>query len=235
MKKPTFVNGNFYHVYNRGVEKRTTFLDDQDYQRFLHDVYEFNDTAAAGRFSLSQSERAIYAQLSEVQPPKVRDVVVNIHAFCLMPNHFHLLLEQVQDDGIVLFMKKLGGYTMYFNEKHDRVGPLFQGRYKAKHIDSDPYLTHVSRYIHLNPLGIVDPLWKEHVLAQSANTSTQLAAYKWSSYSDYIDQPNYPSLLKKDLIRSLVAGNSARDSLAEKYSEFTMSWVHGDEHFDYLG
>lgn len=199
MHKPQFENDYFYHIYNRGVEKRNIFGDEFDYFRFIHNLFEFNDVAPAGKFSSPR--------LSEVEPPKVknRDMLVKIHCFCLMPNHFHLLLEQKKIGGIVQFMKKLGtGYAMYFNEKYRRVGPLFQGRFKAILIEDESYLLHLSRYIHLNPVELIAPQWKEGGVEDWTKIHSYLESYRWSSYLDYIGKKNFPSVISSEFIHQLL-------------------------------
>ncbi len=123
MIKPAFVNNQVYHIYNRGVEERKVFLDKEDYFRFVHNLFEFNDEAPA--MNLYYKLFQLQAQSYEVQLRKVkvmerepRKLLVEILLFCLMPNHFHLLIKQKVDNGIVKFMQKLGtGYTNYFNKK----------------------------------------------------------------------------------------------------------------------
>lgn len=130
--------GGYYHVYNRGVEKRMIFLDDQDYVTFLGLIKKY----LAGE-EASRKNRHPYSRL---------DQDIQLMTYCLMPNHFHLMLYQMSEDGITRFMRRLAtGYVMYFNNKYKRVGGLFQGKFKASRINSDAYLQHISRYIHLNP------------------------------------------------------------------------------------
>ena len=134
----TYIENGYYHVYNRGVEKRKIFLDDMDYRMFLHFI----------KYYLS--------------PPDKNDVIQKFHslrqqvkllAFCLMPNHYHLLLLQTTTSGMTEFLRAIcTNYVCYFNKKNQRVGGLFQGKYKAVLIDNDEYLLHLSRYIHTNPL-----------------------------------------------------------------------------------
>lgn len=129
---------NYYHVYNRGVEKRIIFLDDQDYKVFLGLLKKY----LSGQ-NHNKNNRHPYKNLS---------AEVSLNAFCLMPNHFHLLLHQTTEQGIQQLMRRvLTGYVMYFNDRYKREGRLFQGTYKAAHISNDDYLQHISRYIHLNP------------------------------------------------------------------------------------
>lgn len=175
-----FAPGEFYHVYNRGVEKRTTFVNKRDYQRFWQtlDYYRFANLPI--RFSLK--DRPSLKKL-----PKDSKVLIEIVAFCLMPNHFHLILKEVEEGGITKFMSRvLNSYTKYFNTKHNRVGPLFQGSFKAKRIESDEQLSHLSRYIHLNPL--IDYLTKDLIL------------YKFSSYREFLNLDD--GFCQKDYILS---------------------------------
>ncbi len=124
MKHPPFANSYIYHIYNRGVEKRKVFLDDQDYFRFIHDLYEFNDENPVLNVNYRLQHRQ--SKYMGVQLPYIkneRKLLVDILVWCLMPNHYHLILRQRRDNGIVLFMQKLGsGYTNYFNLKYKRVG-----------------------------------------------------------------------------------------------------------------
>ena len=113
-----------YHVYNRGVERRRIFQDARDYRRFLAQIKKSLD----------------------------REPAVELLAYCLMPNHFHMLVRQSQSASMGRFMQRLSiGYVMYFNKRHARIGPLFQGKYKAVRIVGNLHLMDVSRYIHLNP------------------------------------------------------------------------------------
>ncbi len=128
----------YYHVYNRGVEKRVIFHDAQDYTVFIGLLKKY----LAGEED-ARKNRHPYTKL---------DKEVKLIAYCLMPNHFHLLLHQSTPDGVTKMMRRLAtGYAMYFNNRYSRVGALFQGKYKAARINSDAYLHHISRYIHLNP------------------------------------------------------------------------------------
>lgn len=219
MQKPQFKNGHFYHIYNRGVEKRITFMDRFDHFRAVHNLFEFNDSAAAGKFS---------SKHSEVQPPKIRDMLVKIHSFCLMPNHYHLLLEQIQDGGIIQFMKKFGtGYTMYFNERYHRVGHLFQGRFKAILLEDDSYLLHLSRYIHLNPVELIESKWKERGIQNWAKTNRFLESYRWSSYQDYVGKKNFPSVITKEFIYNVLEFKKDRET---RYKKFVQEWMAKDYH-----
>ncbi len=201
IRKINFTNGEFYHVFNRGVEKRSIFLESEDYLRFIHDLYEFNDEDAVINNSFFFDKNYRFPS-SIVKPRKKRKLLVEIICFCLMPNHWHLLLRQLKDNGITLFMKKLGGYATYFNKKYERVGSLFQGRFKALHINNDEYLTHLSRYIHINSVELVEPDWKETGVKDLQKVLNFLESYRWSSCMDYIGKKNFPSVISKDFLNS---------------------------------
>ncbi|OGF61779.1 hypothetical protein A2662_04380 [Candidatus Giovannonibacteria bacterium RIFCSPHIGHO2_01_FULL_45_33] len=142
MRKVKFINGGFYHIFNRGTDKRTIFADNYDFERFLQGMREFNSLKPIG----SIYENSFRNQLRFPTPK-----LVNIVAYCLNPNHFHLILEQTKNGGISEYLKKIGGgYANYFNAKYKRSGTLFQGRFKSIYIDSNTYLLHLSAYVNLN-------------------------------------------------------------------------------------
>lgn len=191
LKKPSFSTEQFYHIYNRGVEKRNIFLEETDYFRFIHDLYELNDKNA-----VINLYRNVGVTISHS-----RDLLVEIVCYCLMPNHFHLILKQAQDGGITKFMQKLGiGYALYFNQKYDRVGGLFQGRFKAVLITNDEYLIHLSRYIHLNPVELIEKNWQGEGIKNLSKVRKFLEKYRWSSYQDYIGIKNFPSVISQEPI-----------------------------------
>jgi len=149
MRKVVFANEEYYHIYNRGVDKREVFLDDADYVRFLKDLRDFNDDLIREerlrRQNVAKSELNSESELSSDKR------LVEIIAYCLNPNHYHLILKQVSKKGIEKFMHKIStGYTNYFNKKYERSGALFQGRFKSVHIDSDEYLLYLSAYVNRN-------------------------------------------------------------------------------------
>lgn len=159
------VNDQVYHIYNRGSEKRIIYEDRRDYQRFLKTLTYYQLTGPKPKLS----HFFHYQNFKPEQAQKLIEVL----AYCMMPNHFHLLVKQLKDGGITNLMSHLSlSYTKYFNTKYNRVGPLLQGQFKAVRIESDEQLVHVSRYIHLNPL--VSYLVKN------------LKDYHWSSYNEYI-------------------------------------------------
>ena len=232
MKKPDFISENIYHIYNRGVEKRNIFMEDLDYLRFIHDLFEFNDTDITipmnQRLKLSHPSNVDTQRLTkllEVEPPKVekvehrRKLLVEILAFILMPNHFHMLVRQKKEKGIVKFMQKLGtGYTMYFNQKYERVGPLFQGRFKAITVLKEEHLLYLPSYIHLNCLDLIEPEWRNGKIQNFKKAIKFLESYRWSSYMDCIGKKNFPSVTSREFLLKCLGGE-------EGYKESTIKWL----------
>lgn len=198
-------NEEFYHVVKRGVEGRKIFLDDEDRTRFICSLLVFNDEEPA-----PWSMRAFWNQRDPaslmVSSYNVESPLVQIHSFALMDNHFHLLLKQVEDHGISNFMNKLGGYSYYFNKKYHRVGPLFQGRFKAILIKTEEQLKNAFVYVNTNPIGLIEPSWKENGIKDFKTSKQFLTDYQWSSYPDYSGHENFASLLKKDFFLHLFDG-----------------------------
>ena len=153
---------------------------------------------------------------------KSRKLLVKILAFCLMPNHFHLLLQQVKDGGIIKFMQKLGtGYTMYFNKVYERVGSLFQGRFKAVLVNQESHFIHLPYYIHCNPLDLKFPEWRNYGGSTSIDWRGAvgfLEKYRWSSYLDYIGKKNFPSVTQREFLTEFLGG-------PEQYRKDTIKWL----------
>lgn len=211
-----YVENGYYHIYNRGVEKRTIFLDEQDciiflnyLKLYLSPIEELKQLNLPGLRIL----RFIRLNLSEE---------IDLLAFALMPNHIHLQIKQKTADGIVKFMKRLTtAYVMYFNRKYKRVGSLFQNRYKAALIETDEYLLHLSRYIHLNPAKIVDktinfknfssyPYYLGQMHASWVKPQEILGYFKSAQKNDFKDVLSYQSFVEDykdssiELLESLI-------------------------------
>lgn len=180
-----FAIDEWYHCYNRGVDKRKIFGDTRDYERFLLGMFVGNGE--------------IPVHISNLKNPQLREVLkddsfdrgdplVEIGAYCLMPNHFHLLIKETTEGGVARFMQKLcTGYTMYFNTKHERTGALLAGTFKSKHVSNDRYLKHLVSYIHLNPAELFDPEW-EIGQGNSRMIKKNLENYRYSSLPDFFGQ-----------------------------------------------
>ncbi len=182
MNREPFATDEWYHCYNRGVDKRDVFLFERDYERFLMLLVSANDESPV---HLGDNHRG--STLEEIVEWPREHPLVAIGAYCLMPNHFHILLQQTSNNGVALFMQKIGtGYTMYFNKKEERTGALFGGRFKSKHVDDDRYFKRLVNYIHANPAELVEPRWKEGLIRNQKDAHVFLAEYRYSSLPDYL-------------------------------------------------
>jgi len=178
-----FAPGELYHLYNRGTEKRRVFLDRIDHERFLALMFFCNSNDTVRIEDLAQSGRSL---LSMFATHERGETLVDLCAYALMPNHFHMLVREKSDDGISRFMQKLTtGYTMYFNTRNERTGSLFQGRFKAQHVHDDRYLKYLVAYLHLNPIKLIEKSWKETGISDRAKADRHLQTYRYSSYLDY--------------------------------------------------
>lgn len=200
--------GSICHVLNRGVDKRKIFMQEKDYVRFIHDLFEFNDERPANGLSMNYyfKKESLVLRSPEIEV-KTRKILVDILAFCLMPNHYHLMLRERTAGGIVRFMKKLNmGYARYFNEKYKRSGALFQGRYKSVVVTNQTHFTFLPYYIHLNPLDLVTPEWRERSLKSFRKAWSFLNNYRWSSHLDYAGQKNFPSITQRGFLTGFFDG-----------------------------
>lgn len=192
------IDMDVYHVLNRGVEKRDIVLHDDDRMRFVRSLYIFNDKNNAPN-SVSQP--------TQWHADTERTCIVHIHAWCLMNNHYHILLSPIDDDikNISLFMKKLNmGYAKFFNEKYDRSGYLWQGKYKKILIERDNQFSYIPYYIHLNPLDYANHDWRNGNVENLSSAKNNLNNYRWSSFFDYNDKRNFHSLLYTELLKDIL-------------------------------
>jgi putative transposase len=186
LRKDPFVTGEYYHIYNRGIDKRIIFKSNKDYERFVMLLYVSNSQMY--NFRLDNFINQQHKTFTEILTLEKGKSLVSIGAWCLMPNHFHLLVRQEVDGGITKFMRKVGvGYSMFFNIKYQRTGALFGGLFKSKLIGAkDNYLKHLFGYIHINSLEIKFPGWKEKINKNSKEMKKFLDSYEYSSYLDYV-------------------------------------------------
>lgn len=227
-KRPVLATDEIYHVILRGVDGRDIFASEKDYYRAIQGLYESNDLNPTNwqfRRDFEDSPRTggIWIKPGEVGD---RDELVDIMAFCFMPNHIHLLLKQVKDNGISLFMRKWGtGYVSYFNRCYQRQGHLFQGRFKAVHIKTDEQLRIVFVYIHTNPAFLVDKGWKGDGVADPAKVIRDIEGYKWSSYSDYLGKKNLPLVTNRELFNEIMT--------TTEWRKFVNTWVQSKSVTDF--
>ncbi len=174
-----FIKNNFYHIYNRGVEKRKIFIDEGDHLRFIQTLQYYQFSGPKPRFSTHHRFK--------IKDFSNNPKIVEIICYCLMPNHFHLLLKQVKEKGIQEFSSKvLNSYTKYFNTKNRRIGPLLQGQFKAVPVENDEQLLHLSRYIHLNPFVSELSKYREN--------------FPFSSFAEFISSSNNSICVKEYIL-----------------------------------
>jgi len=174
-RKETFAPGEFYHLYNRGTEKRKIFLDKKDYEYFMYLMYICNTTKSIETRKIGK----------DFDP---EETIVNIGVYCLMPNHFHILVREKIDGGISKYMLKLmTSYSMYFNKKYERSGRLYGGKFKSTYINNDRYMKYIYSYIHLNPAKLIDKHWKENKTKNNITILNYISSYPYSSLSEYLN------------------------------------------------
>jgi len=184
-----FAEGEIYHIFNRGVDKRVIFQDEEDFDRFLECMLLFNDTEPIGSIyenHFNKKKECLGHAVSKTR-------LVEFVCYCLNPNHFHFILRQVAERGIEKFMHKLMGYSKYFNNKYKRSGSLFQGPFRAVHVTSNEQLLHTSVYVNLNNLahklghGVSKSSWEEYTSKdkQSICTAKNIVLEQFNDFSEY--------------------------------------------------
>lgn len=197
-RKISFGLNEFYHLYNRGVEKWAIFNDNRDYNRFISLLYIANNRTPVRMETFFQKGLT----LQDVFKLDRTESLIDIGSYCLMPNHFHVLVREKINGGISLFMQKLStGYTMYFNKKNERTGALFQGTFKSKHVNNDAYFDYLFSYIHLNPIKLLNPQWKELDESGIKEMEGFIESFEYSSYLDYLGKNrSQQGILNKEIL-----------------------------------
>lgn len=212
-----FVPGEFYHIYNRGTDRRVIFIDHDDYKRFQTLLYILN----------TRTNINVRDVIKEQDNPYERDngeALVAIGAYCLMPNHFHLLVTPLEDINLSLFMQKLlTSYAMYFNRKYKRTGGLFEGKFKSQLVEEDRYLKYLFSYIHLNPIKLLQSDWKERGIDNIENAVKYLNEYNYSSYSEATGEVRQESvILKTDLFPVYFEGVKEAQEEVKEWLSFSL-------------
>jgi putative transposase len=199
-----FEIGGFYHVVKRAVDGQKIFKNPQDSSRFIFGLEFFSDKEHINLWSIlgrSKGTRGVSdtprVERLEKKRAQGRAPIVEIHAFALMPNHFHLILREIIPSGISLFMQRLSGYSRYFNEQYKRNGVLFESRFKAVHIKDDIQLNNAFVYVHTNPVALWEKGWKEFEVKNPKTALQKLSEFNQSSYLDYIAEPRFLFLTTK--------------------------------------
>ena len=189
IRKVPLVEGEYYHIYNRGNNKQLIFLDDEDRDRFIKLLYLCNSDKG-----INFKEDIIQTKISAWDYKTVNQLVA-IGAWVLMPNHFHLYLialpkqgfSKIEKNNISDFMVKLcTAYAKYFNKKYNRTGSLFEGKFKSVNVNNEVQAKYLFSYIHLNPIKLIQPDWKEVGIKNKIEAINFLNNYKWSSFQDYL-------------------------------------------------
>ncbi len=208
IRKLTFTNGEYYHVFNRGVDKRTIFANKNQQDFFFHKLSDLNTT--------DSSILARNIRNSKYGSPSMdAEKLVSIVAYCLLPNHFHLLLKQNVEQGISQFMQRLGtSYTRYFNQQEKRSGSLFQGKFKAKHLDGDFALPTLSAYVNLN--------YKHHKINPEKNLVK-------SSLPEYLGASFETGICEQIEINAIIQESGGLDSYKEYIKQASMSFANNKD------
>lgn len=183
--------GEYYHIYNRGTQKQPIFENNTDKFRLLFLLLTFQGDISIKNIS-REVKQSVQSQTLHIKEDMEGDILksrtVELVAFCFMPNHFHLIVREIEEGGIAKYMQRvLTAYAKYFNTKYEMSGHLFQGTYKSVLIGSDLQLMHLSAYIHKNPSELKEWKGKED-------------KYPWSSYGDYVSKNRFGPLLITDII-----------------------------------
>src|SRR3989339_794257 len=179
IRKKPFVPNEYYHIYNRGNSKQKIFHDQEDYFRFIGLLYACNSVNNFRIYGLNERESPYDFERGVL--------LVDIGAYCLMPNHFHILITQTEKGNISKFMQKVTtAYVMYYNKKYERTGSLFEGKFKSEHANNDRYLKYLFSYIHLNPIKLIDKNWKEAGIKDKRKIIKFLEQFIYSSFQDYL-------------------------------------------------
>ena len=205
-RKVKFNPKEYYHLYSRGVEKRKIFLEKKDYERFMALLFIMNQPDGFHFANFLKNKK-----LDEIFYEQKEKNLISILGYTLMPNHFHLLVYENEEGGISKFMSRLlTAYSMYFNTKYERSGPLFTHPFRSEHISSESQYLWIFSYIHLNPIGIIKKDFKENGIGEINTARKFLEAYRYSSFIDYQDIKRPES---KILDFSLIPGYILKDKL----------------------
>ena len=211
-RKVSLVEGEYYHIYNRGNSRQSIFLTEADYERFCALLYLSNGTTSVDFRNIDQ-DKIFEFDRGEQQ--------VAIGAYCLMPNHFHILLTPLVEGGVTTFMKKLStAYSMYFNKKNFRTGALFEGKYKSEHADDDMYLKYLFSYIHLNPVKLIQSDWKEKGVKDKEEVLQHLKNYQYSSYIDNSLVRSESAIIDREKFPEYFTDKEAYDTEMEEWLSY---------------
>lgn len=239
-KPRQFAKGEIYHIVIRRMGEEELFLDVDDHYRGIFCIYEFNTTKSITIRERRRARAQFKKSLTELyrgSPPVTmiktgevmvmkdeRDLLIEVLAFCLMPNHLHLLLRELKEGGISKFMLKLeSGYAAYFKRKYGvkMRGHFFQDRFQCVHVKTEEQLITVFIYIHTNPIALIEPHWKERGIKDPERAIKFLEEeYRWSSLFDYIGKKNFPSVTQRDFLLKILGGAEGAKKAVEDWVRY---------------
>ncbi|MFA4881173.1 MAG: transposase [Candidatus Doudnabacteria bacterium] len=206
-QRPKLVNDEYYHIVMRAVGDTIVFDDEKDFYRGIFSIYEFNNDNSVNMWNRRKERAVEKKRLSPTSPTsQKREKLVEVLAFSFMPNHLHMVLKQIKENGISRFMQKVGtGYANYFNKKYKRVGHLFN-KFRAVHISGDNQLKNTFVYVHTNLISLVEPGWKEQGIRNPVKVKEFLENNKRHSYPDYLGKNNFPSVTEREFLFDTMGG-----------------------------
>jgi len=215
-----FVNANIYHIFNKTIDQKRVFQSDKYSQEFYQRLIYYRSTNSTRSYSdidkLNKETQEIINQDIFIE----KDYQIKVLSYSFMPNHYHMLLSPLTKNGIPLFMKKFnGGYAKYFNERYNRTGALFEGKYKRIIIKNEAHFIHIPYYIHLNPLDLITPEWREKKLHDFNKAIKFLESYRWSSHMDYLGVKNFPSVTQREFLFDIFGSNKQYGQKIEEWLE----------------
>lgn len=222
IRKEKFVPGQYYHIYSRVILNTPEFNDKSSAERLALNFWIANSTKSDEVFRYLQNlkNRKDISQERIIEILERGEKIVDVLCYVIMPDHYHLLLKERRENGIHNFMHKCNtSAAKYINIKNNRHGPLFESRFKSKHVDKNNYLLHLSLYIHLNPLDVLyGKEWREHKLKDWNSIRVKLLGYSWSSLEAFLDQN------RKDLIISDREVITKQFINSQDYERFLREW-----------
>ncbi len=211
---------SYFHILNRGIEKNKIFFCDDDYKRFILGLYRFNEKSGSVRMPRKKN--------SFIGLPKQEEKLVEILKWTLMPNHYHILVQEKIPGGAVEFTKRIGnGYTKYINIKNNRNGYLFQNAAKIIKVEDNAHFLYLPVYIDLNIIDIVEPKWKEDGIKNKEKVKKFIESYKWSSYPNSVGLQNFPEVMNLDLFYEIF------DTDIKKYRKEVEEWIDNSVKFNW--
>lgn len=218
MREVEIAEGEYYHIFNRGVKKQDIFENERDWSRFLFYILCFQSDVCLKNTS-RVIERLVQHRVLHIDRELKDELIdkryVELVAFCLMPNHFHMIVKEHKEGGIAKYMQRVqNAYTKYYNTKYNKSGHLLQGPYKPVYIQDNEQLLYLSAYIHRNPLDLMKSV-QHRVLHKSAEEE-----YPWSSYQDYLGENRFEGLLVPEVImEQFTEGGVSAEKAAVAYRE----------------